>query len=208
MHPHQSSQQVRPFVVAVRSCDPWPFLPLRVSVPVERTANPRLLWPRLTSAVPSDRLSTVVARRQDARSLRVRRVTFLPSTRPIYAGSVRMTLGLESCCPLAHLAVASYRLRVPRAGSLPSASFGLGLAADTLAVWLGVPVIKASTGTLTRPVNSRLAFAPRLQRQIMTLRVMPDAQRKNAPTFATWGVGAEPRAGPSRWRRSGRDRFS
>ena len=118
------------------------------------------------------------SQRQDDRSLRVRRVTFLPYARPIYAGSVRMTFGFESHCPLAHLAVASYRLRVPRARSLPTASFRFRLAADTLAVRLGVPVIKASVGTFTRPVNSRFAFAPRLQRQVMTLRVMPDAQCK------------------------------
>ena len=92
-----------------------------------------------------------------------------------------MTLGFESLCPLAHRGDASYAVRVPRAGSLPSASFRFRLAADTLAVWLGVPVIKASTGTCTRPVNSRFAFAPRLQRQALTLRVMPDAQKKAWP---------------------------
>jgi hypothetical protein len=91
-----------------------------------------------------------------------------------------MTSGFESICPLAHLAVASYAVRVPRARSLPAASFGFRLAADTLAVRLGVPVIRASTGTFTRPVNSRFAFASRLQRQPMTLRVMPDAQKQTA----------------------------
>jgi hypothetical protein len=105
-------------------------------------------------------------------------VTFLPYTRHIYAGLIWMTLGFESICPLAHLAVASYVVRVPRAGSLPAASFRFHLAVDTLAVRLGVPVIRVSTGTFTRPVNSRFAFAPRLQRQAMTLRVMPDAQIK------------------------------
>jgi len=107
-------------------------------------------------------------------------VTFLPRTRRIYAASVRMTSGFGSMRPLAHRDVASYAIRVPRARSLPPASFRFRLATDTLTVRLGVPVIKASTGTLTRPVNSRLAFARRLQRQVMTLRVMPDA-RKNEP---------------------------
>jgi len=104
-------------------------------------------------------------------------VTFLPPTRRIYAASVRMTSGFRSMRPLAHRDVASYAIRVPRARSLPSASFRFRLAADTLTVRLGVPVIKASTGTSTRQVNSRLAFAHRLQRQVMTLRVMPDAHR-------------------------------
>ena len=108
-------------------------------------------------ATPCDAAST----RQDGRPLRVRRVTFLPHTRRIYAGPVRMTSGFESIGPLAHQADASYAIRVPRAGSLPSASFGFHLAMDTLAVRLGVPVIKASTGTLTRQVTSRFAFAPR-----------------------------------------------
>src|SRR5690606_10667610 len=112
------------------------------------------------------------------RSLRVRRVTFLPDPRRIYADSIRMTLGFGSMRPLAHRAVASYAIRVPRVGSLPSASFRFHLTADTLAVRLGVPVIKASTGTCTRPVTTRFAFAYRLQRQVMTLRVMPDARKK------------------------------
>jgi hypothetical protein len=60
---------------------------------------------------------------------------------------------------------------------------------DTLAVRLGVPVIKASTGTSTRQVNSRVAFANRLQRQVMTLRVMPDARKKTAAP--RWGRGRQ-----------------
>src|SRR5690606_2744532 len=97
------------------------------------------------------------------------------------------TLGFGSMRPLAHRAVASYAIRVPRVGSLPSASFRFRLAADTLAVRLGVPVIKASTGTCTRPVTTRFAFAHRLQRQVMTLRVMPDArrQKKRGPKRAS-----------------------
>lgn len=122
----------------------------------------RLLWPRLTSAIPSAHLAIALALRQDGRSLRVRRVTFLPYTRRIYVGSVRMTLGFESIRPLAHLAAASYAVRVPRAGSLPAASSRFHLAMDTLAVRLGVPVIRVSAGTFTRPVNSRFAFARRL----------------------------------------------
>ena len=39
---------------------------------------------------------------QDDRPLRVRRVTFLPYTRRIYAAAVRMTSGFEAFGPLAH----------------------------------------------------------------------------------------------------------
>lgn len=106
---------------------------------------------------------------QDGRSLRVRRVTFLPYTRRIYASPVRMTSGFESIGPLAHRSDASYAIHVLRARSLPSTSFRLPLAEDALAVRLGVPVIKASTGTSTRPVNSRFAFAFRLTAPVMTL---------------------------------------
>ena len=55
---------------------------------------------------------------------------------------------------------------------------------DSRAKNLGVPVIKASTGASTRQVNSRLAFAHQLQHQIMTLRVMPDAPKKEPPGWA------------------------
>ena len=102
-------------------------------------------------------------------------MTFLPYTRRIYAATVRMTSGFESIGPLAHRCDASYAIHVLRARSLPAASFGLRLAADALAFRLGVPVIKVSTGTFTRPVTSRFAFAPRLTASGMTLRVMPDA---------------------------------
>ena len=107
--------------------------------------------------------------RQDDRPLRVRRVTFLPYTRRIYAATVRMTSGFESIGPLAHRCDASYAIHVLRARSLPAASFGLHLTADALAFRLGVPVIKVSTGTFTRPVNSRFAFAPRLTASVLTL---------------------------------------
>ena len=105
---------------------------------------------------------TAPVRRQTGRPLRVRRATFLPYTRRIYAESVRMASGFGSMRPLARQRDASYAIRVPRAGSLPSASFRFRLATDTLAVRLGVPAIKASTGTSTRQVTSRFAFARRL----------------------------------------------
>ena len=61
--------------------------------------------------------------RHASRSPRVRRVTFAPSTRRIYAAPVRMTSGFESSCPLAHQRCASSAVRAPRAGALPAASF-------------------------------------------------------------------------------------
>ncbi len=137
---HQTVQTVRPFA----------------------TLRTQLLWPRLTSAAPSSRLATWLAHGQDGRPLRVRRVTFLPHTRRIYADSARMASGFESIGPLAHQDDASYAVRVPRARSLPAASFRFRLTTDTLAVRLGVPAIKASTGTFTRQVTSWVAFAHQL----------------------------------------------
>jgi hypothetical protein len=61
----------------------------------------QLLWPRLTAASPSSRLTTSVASRQRCSSPRVRRVTVAPSTRRIYARPVRMTSGFRVLCPLA-----------------------------------------------------------------------------------------------------------
>jgi len=65
-------------------------------------------------------------------SPRVRRLTFAPHTRHIYARSVRVALGFGSLCPLAHRTDASYVVRVPRTGALPSASFRPRLAATPL----------------------------------------------------------------------------
>lgn len=59
---------------------------------------------------------------------------------------------------LAHPLDASCAIRVPRAGSLPAASFRFRFATDTLAVRLGVPAIKASTGAFTRPVATPARF--------------------------------------------------
>lgn len=73
-----------------------------------------------------------------------------------------MSLDFESIRPLVHRDNASYAVRVPRAGSLPSASFRFAVARDTLAVRLEVPDIKASIGTRTRQVTFWFAFAPQL----------------------------------------------
>jgi len=83
----------------------------------------RLLRPLLTAGIPSLRLSTPLASRQNTGSPGVIRVTFAPCTRRIYAHRIRVTAGFRSIGPLAHAMLASYALRVPRVGALPTASF-------------------------------------------------------------------------------------
>src|SRR6056297_1690838 len=118
--------------------------------------------------------------RQVSRSPRVRRATFSPHTRRIYAGAIRMTSDFGSSCPLVHRVDASYALRVPRAGDLPRASFRLRLAADALALWLVVPVITVHRG-LSPPSRfpgrfpSPVAIA---RTPALALRAMPGAQKR------------------------------
>ena len=57
-----------------------------------------------------------------------------------------MTIGLRINMPPRPGAVASYALRVPRAGGLPAASFRPRLAAAALAVRLTVPAIRVRRG--------------------------------------------------------------
>jgi len=52
----------------------------------------------------------------------VRLATFAPYTRRIYARGFRVTADFGLPCPLIHPTIASYALRVPRAGVLPTAS--------------------------------------------------------------------------------------
>ena len=59
-------------------------------------------------------------------------MTFTPSTRRIYARPIRMTLGFRFIGPFAHLTVAFYAVRVPRAGALLSASFPRRITATQL----------------------------------------------------------------------------
>jgi hypothetical protein len=79
--------------------------------------------------------------------------TFPPYTRRIYSRPFRshrpvgrMTIGLRAFVPPRPGAVASYALRVPRAGGLLTASFRPRLAAAALAVRLTVPVIRVRRG--------------------------------------------------------------
>ena len=83
--------------------------------------------------------------RQVDRSPRVRRVTFRPSPPHIHR-LVPDDFGLRTPTLPHPPDDASHAVRVPRARRLPSASFRFHLAVDTLAVRLGVPVIRASKG--------------------------------------------------------------
>lgn len=46
--PDSPSQSFGPSAARFRSCEPWPFLPFRASVPLERTDSFDLLCPLLT----------------------------------------------------------------------------------------------------------------------------------------------------------------
>jgi len=83
--------------------------------------------------------------RQVDRSPRVRRVTFRPSPPHIHR-LVPDDFGLRTPTLPHPPDDASHAVRVPRARRLPSASFRFHLAVDTLAVRLGVPVIRVSKG--------------------------------------------------------------
>jgi hypothetical protein len=75
--------------------------------------------PRLLCVTPLGATSL----RQTDRSPGVRRVTFAPHTRRIYAHAIRVASGFESPGPLAHHVNASYAVRVPQAGALLTAAF-------------------------------------------------------------------------------------
>ena len=120
---------------------------------------------------------------QASRSPRVRRATFSPHTRRIYAGAIRMTSDFGSSCPLVHRVDASYALRVPRAGDLPRASFRLRLAADALALRLVVPVITVHRG-LSPPSRFPARFPSPVavtRAPALALRAMPGAQKESPP---------------------------
>ena len=69
---------------------------------------------------------------QTGRPPRVRRLTFAPYTRRIYAGSVPDGIGLRVFWPARPPTGASYAIRVPQAGALPTASFRPRLATTPL----------------------------------------------------------------------------
>ena len=103
---------------------------------------------------------------------------FPPTYPPHLRRMIPDDIGLRVSWPSRPSFVASYAVRVPRTGSLPAASFRFWVAPATLAVRLGVPVIKASIGTCTRQVTSWVAFDYQLKASVKTLRVMPDAPKR------------------------------
>src|SRR4051794_6538721 len=56
--PDSPSQSFGPSAARSRSCEPWPFLPVRARVPLERTDDFSLLCPLLTPVPRSESLST------------------------------------------------------------------------------------------------------------------------------------------------------
>ena len=83
---------------------------------------------------------------QANRPLRVRRATFLPSTRRIYFHIFWIAIGLRVSWPSRPDVAASYAVPVRRARSLPTASFRFRLTTNTLAVQLTVPAIRVRRG--------------------------------------------------------------
>jgi hypothetical protein len=94
--------------------------------------------------------------RQVDRSPRVRRVTFLPAP-PHIQSRVPDDIGLRTPTLPRPRGLASHAVRVPRVRSLLTASFRSHLTVDTLAVRLGVPVIKVSKG-LSPPSHFPVGF--------------------------------------------------
>ena len=83
---------------------------------------------------------------QANRPPRVRRATFLPSTRRIYFHIFWIAIGLRVSWPSRPDVAASYAVPVRRARSLPTASFRFRLTTNTLAVQLTVPAIRVRRG--------------------------------------------------------------
>ena len=109
------------------------------------------------------------------RSPRVRRVTFLPLP-PHIPHRVPDDIGLRTPTLPRPRSKASHAIRVPRVGSLPPASFRSHLTMGTLAVRLGVPVIKASKG-LSPSSHFPVGFRLPVDSAVMALRAMPGARR-------------------------------
>ena len=86
----------------------------------------------------------------------------LPPTYPPHLQpSVRVAIGLQRSVPPLPPPAASYAVRVPRAGSPPTAAFPLH-PCHAVAVRLGVPTTRVFGGIPTPLVTSRSAFASRL----------------------------------------------
>jgi len=102
-------------------------------------------------------------------------VTFLPSP-PHIPHRVPDDIGLRTPTLPRPRGTASHAIRVPRVRNLPSASFRSHLAVGTLAVRLGVPVIKASKG-LAPSSHFPVGFHLPVTSAVLALRAMPGAHR-------------------------------
>ena len=126
---------------------------------------------------PLDSIST----RQNGRSLRVRRVTFPPHIRCIYADWFRMTSGFESLCPLAQprrrLVCSSYSSDRRFACCFLQISSHLEHPCSSAKSSCHQGLYRDFHPTSHFPDHFR---SPVIQRQVMTLRAMPDAQTKKA----------------------------
>ncbi len=137
-----------------------------------------LLWPRLTSARPSQRLATPLASRQTEQisqgKTRDLRPIYPPHLRPTAPGGIGLRVSWPPRPPDGRLLCGS-------------CSSGRGFACsflpttprdDAVAVRLEVPATKASRG-LAPPSHFPVRFrSPVIQRQFMTLRAMPGAPKK------------------------------
>jgi serine/threonine protein kinase len=135
----------------------------------------RLLWPRLTAASPSSRLATRLAssaamqlsqgQARDGRSIYPPHIhAFGPDD-----------IGLQVFWPPRPLARASYAVRVPRAGALPTASFPRRLAAAQLPFRSGFRSSRPPEDFHLH-ATSRIAFAIGCSAPVPALRAMPGAQ--------------------------------
>jgi hypothetical protein len=135
----------------------------------------RSLLPSADFCPPIEKPFSFPSTRQMDRAPRVRRVTFLPYP-PHIPHRVPDDIGLWTPTLPRPRDKASHAVRVPRGGSLPSASFRSHLTVSTLAVRLGVPVIKASKG-LSPSSHFPGRFRLPVDSAVMALRAMPGARR-------------------------------
>ena len=80
---------------------------------------------------------------------------------------------------------AAYAVRVPRAGSPPTAAFPLH-PCHAVAVRLGVPTTRVSGGTSTPLVTSRSAFASQLSDVLTDVGAPCPAHTKKGPVISWW----------------------
>ena len=108
----------------------------------------------------------------------------LPPTYPPHLQpSVRVAIGLRRPVPPRPPPAASYAVRVPRAGSPPTAAFPLH-PCHAVAVRLGVPTTRVSGGLPTPLVTSRSTFASQLSDVLTDVGAPCPAHIKKRPVGA------------------------